>query len=247
MDRMEFSVNTKALAGLGDMLDRRAHDLTRTAGYVDAQSYLQWCPCLLNVLTGAHDRIVREVDGFLRRAGNSHLHQYSVAVNGAIQEYRGSDQAADARLDATLPGGVDSLPPTWAKPADQSLGPEIFADPAPLVLKIPPDFRAEHPFEPSWTDVFGPSSIDRDVLWAISKVGVRLGVLDEPIDAFEAFTLPLCGDWAGLERFSFALRQRAGPRGHRRAGPGVDRPRGRQLRGGPRTLRFRPSRRPDGP
>jgi hypothetical protein len=203
---MDFSVNARALGGLADMLDRRADDLTKTAGYVDAASYLEFGPGLLNRFTGAHTRIANEVDAFLRRAAKGHAHQYSVAVAGAVQDYAGSDQAASARLDLTLPDALAGAPAV-ATLADQSLGPEIFADPARLMLKIPPDFSADHPYQPQWYDVFSPNSIDRDVLWSLSEYAVVLGILDKPIDPFEAFTLPLCGDWAGMKRFAFALRQ----------------------------------------
>ena len=50
---MGFSVNAKALGGLVDMLDRRAHDLLRTADYVRAQSTLVGGPGLFNELFGA--------------------------------------------------------------------------------------------------------------------------------------------------------------------------------------------------
>jgi hypothetical protein len=203
---MEFSVNSRALGGLADMLDRRADDLTRTAGYLDAESYIQYGPGLLNHLSGAHTRIANEADAFLRRAAKGHAHQYSVGVAGAVQDYTGSDQASSARIDATLPDAPSGIPAV-ATLADQSLGPEVFADPYKLVLKVPPDFSAEHPYKPAWSDVFSPNSIIRDVLWSLSKFAVVLGILDKPIDPFEAFTVPLFGDWAGLKRFAFALRQ----------------------------------------
>ncbi len=206
MDAMGFSVNAKALGGLADMLDRRAHDLLKTAGYVTVHSTLQGGPGLVNVLSGAHGKIVDEIVAFLRRAATSYLTEYSIAVSLAVEAYTTSDQGSSARLDASLPG-LDSLPPPSAQPADQSVGPEIFTDPAKLVLKIPPDYHADFPYQPSWADVISPTSIPRDVIWAVSHLAVDLGLIDRPVDPYEAFTVPLFGDWAGLERFSFALRQ----------------------------------------
>jgi hypothetical protein len=205
---MEFSVNTKALVGLVDMLDRRGADVGRVASYVNAHSALQWGPGLLNNFRGTHEQIGREVDAFLHRVANNRLYQYAAGIDGAVQDYNSSDQAANARVDATLPGS-GSLPPRSARPADQALGPDIFADPTKLVLKAPPDFSADHPYEPPWYDTFSPSSWGRDGLWKITSAATTLGVLDHPIDAAQAFTLPLCGDWPGLERYSFALRQTA--------------------------------------
>ena len=205
---MEFSVNAKALVGLVDMLDRRGTDIGRVASYVNAHSALQWGPGLLNNFKGTHEQIGREVYAFLQRVANNYLYQYAAGVDGAIHDYDGSDQAANARFDGTLPGS-DNRPPRSAQPADQTLGPDIFADPAKLVLKAPPDFSADYPYEPRWYDTFSPSSWGRIALWKITSAATTLGVLDHPIDAAQAFTLPLCGDWPGLERYSFALRQTA--------------------------------------
>src|SRR2546430_7292510 len=203
MERMEFSVNTRALPGLADMWARRDHDLTRTADYLDAQSVLQWGQGLLNAMFGTHERIIKEVDAFLRRAGGSYLHRYSLAVAGAVEDYRTSDLSANARVDAILPG----LPAPGGQLADQTLGPEIFADPRKLVLKIPPDFRGEFAYQPTWTDLLSPSTIDRDVIWSLTGVAAKLGLLPHPIDPYETFTLPLFGDWPGMARVSFALTQ----------------------------------------
>src|SRR2546429_114777 len=203
---MEFSVNTKALVGLVDMLDRRGTDIGRVADYVNANSALQWGPGLLNHFQGTHAQIGRDVYAFLQRVANDYLYRYAAGIDGAIQDYGSSDQAANARFDGTLPG-ADNRPPRSAVPADQTLGAEIFADSAKLVLKAPPDFSADFPYNPPWYDTFSPSSWGRDALWKITSAATTLGVLDHPIDAAQAFTLPLCGDWPGLEGYSYALRE----------------------------------------
>jgi len=200
---MGFSVNAKALGGLVDMLDRRAHDLLRTADYVRAQSILVGGPGLFNELFGAHEKIVGEVDAFLRRAAVDHLTEYSIAVSLAVEAYSTTDQTSSARFDGTLVGNAR---PTTV-PADQALGPQIFADPAKLVLKIPPDYHAQYPYHPSWADVVSPTSIPRDAIWGLSWIAANLGLIPRPVDPYEGFTVPLLGDWAGLERYSFALRQ----------------------------------------
>jgi hypothetical protein len=204
---MEFSVNAKALVGLVDMLDRRGRDIGRVAEYVNAHSALQWGPGLLNNnFRAPHYKIGEEVIAFLRRVRDNHLYPYAAAIDGAIYDYGNTDQAANVRFDATLPRSGGPAPRS-AQPADQALGPDIFADPAKLVLKAPPDFSADHPYNPPWYDTFSPSSWGRDGLWKITSAATTLGVLDHPIDAAQAFTLPLCGDWPGLMRYAFALRQ----------------------------------------
>ena len=203
---MEFSVNAKALVGLVDMLDRRGQDISRVASYVNAHSALQWGPGLLNNFRGTHKQVGEEVVAFLHRVRDNYLYPYAAAVDGAIYDYGNTDQAANVRFDATLPGS-DSRAPRLAQSADQTLGADIFADPGKLVLKAPPDFSADYPYNPPWYDTFSPSSWGRDGLWKITSAATTLGVLDHPIDAAEAFTLPLCGDWPGLMRYAFALRQ----------------------------------------
>jgi hypothetical protein len=204
---MEFSVNAKALTGLVDMLDRRGQDINRVAAYVNAHSALQWGPGLLNnSFRYAHVTVSREVVALLQRVRDNYLYPYAAAVDGAIYDYTNTDQAANVRFDATLPGSNGQAPRS-AQPADQALGPDIFADPAKFVLKPPRDFSAEHPYNPPWYDTFSPSSWGRDGLWKITSLATTLGVLDHPIDAAQAFTLPLCGDWPGLMRYAYALRQ----------------------------------------
>src|SRR6266516_2954461 len=124
MDAMDFSVNPRALAGLADALDLRAHNLTGAATYLQANSSLRFGAGILNELFQTHERVMDAVQTFLRHAGNDYAEQYAVGVGRAVASYRGSDQAASARMDASLPGMIDpSLPP---HPADQSTGPESF-------------------------------------------------------------------------------------------------------------------------
>src|SRR3982751_3639775 len=134
MDVMDFSVNAKAVVGLVDMLDRRGADVVRVADYVNAHSALQWGPGLLNDFKGTHQKIGREVYAFLQRVANGYLYPYAAGIDGAVYDYNSSDRAANARFDATLPG-ADNRAPRTASPADQALGPDIFADPTKLVLK----------------------------------------------------------------------------------------------------------------
>jgi hypothetical protein len=202
---MDFSVNTRAVVGLADALDMRAHNLTGAAGYLQEQSTLRFGSGLINELFQTHERIMATVEAFLRHAGDDYAAQYARGVGQAARSYTTSDASASARLDASLPGVID--PTISAHLADQSVGPEIFADPSCLALQLPPDYESEYPYEPDWYDLLSPTSIVRDVVWYVTSLLTKLGLLPEPCDPYETFTRPLCGDWAGLERVSFALTE----------------------------------------
>jgi hypothetical protein len=205
MYRMDFSVNPRAVAGLADALDLRAHNLTGAAGYLQAYSSLRFGAGLVNELFRTHEQVMSTVQTFLRHIGDDYAEAYAAGVSRAVASYLGTDQDARARLDASLPGVIDPAVP--ARPADQSAGPEIFADPSCLSLATPPDFEAEYPYHPHWYDLLSPSSIARDVIWYGTGVLAKLGLFPAQVDPYESFTAPLCGDWAGLERVSYALTQ----------------------------------------
>jgi hypothetical protein len=202
---MDFSVNARAVAGLADALDLRAHNLTGAAGYLQEQSTLRFGAGLINELLQTHERIMATVEAFLRHASDDYAARYARGVGQAVRSYTTSDASASARLDASLPGVID--PTISAHLADQSAGPEIFADPSCLALQPPPDYESEFPYEPEWYDLLSPTSIARDVVWYVTSLLAKLGLLPEPCDPYETFTRPLCGDWAGLERVSFALTE----------------------------------------
>src|SRR5262245_38544374 len=101
---MDFSVNPRALHGLSDALDLRAHDLTGAAHYLHAHSALAFGAGLGNELFQTHQQIMAEVEGFLFRAGSDYAERYALGIGRAAYTYLSADQAASARLDATLPG-----------------------------------------------------------------------------------------------------------------------------------------------
>jgi hypothetical protein len=43
------------------------------------------------------------------------------------------------------------------------------------------------------------------VVWKVTSWLHQLGLLPEACDPYQTFTRPICGDWAGLEKTSFAL------------------------------------------
>jgi uncharacterized protein YukE len=205
MDAMDFSVNARAVAGLADALDLRAHDLTRTSTYLQVNSRLTFGAGLINELAQTHEQAMSAIQTFLRHAANDNAEAYSRGISDALRAYATTDLAASARLDVTLPGVIDPSVP--AHLADQSVGPEIFADPACLTFPDPPDFEAQHPYQPEWADALSPSSIPRDLVWYVTSALASIGLLPGPCDPFQTFVRPICGDWAGLARTSFALTE----------------------------------------
>ena len=203
MDAMDFSVNIRAVTGLADALDLRAHNLTGAADYLQANKDLRYGSGLLNELAQTHERIVVGLDTFLRHTGNDYAERYALAVGRAVHAYMTTDVAASARVDATLPGVIDPTDPP--RLADQTLGPQIFDDPFCLTLATPPDYRSQYPYEPHFYDMFSPSSLARDIIWYGTGVLAEFAVIPEQVDPFEAFTAPLCGDVAGLKKMSFVL------------------------------------------
>jgi hypothetical protein len=205
MDAMDFSVNARAVAGLADALDLRAHDLTRTSTYLQVNSRLTFGAGLINELAQTHEQAMSAIQTLLRHAANDNAEAYSRGISDALRAYATTDLAASARLDVTLPGVIDPSVP--AHLADQSVGPEIFADPACLTFPDPPDFEAQHPYQPEWADALSPSSIPRDLVWYVTSALASIGLLPGPCDPFQTFVRPICGDWAGLARTSFALTE----------------------------------------
>jgi len=99
---VEFSVNSTALVGLVDLMDRRWQDFEAGRGYLRGNAHFAVTgPGVLNAITGTHQRIVDQVDGFLRTAAEGFAGSYSVAVTEAINLYRHSDLAAAIRAGLT--------------------------------------------------------------------------------------------------------------------------------------------------
>ncbi len=103
----------------------------------------------------------------------------------------------------SLPGyGSPGAPAVPAMPviADPAAGPELFGDRvAPAGnYRPPPDRHGRFPYRPQWSDMFSQASLARDTVWEATVIATRLGLLDRPLDPYEALVAPLSGDWAGL-------------------------------------------------
>ena len=130
------------------------------------QSALKFGAGLINEVLQTHERIMTTVQTFLEHVADDYAERYSMGVAQAVRSYTTSDVNASARLDTTLPGVIDPSVP--AHLADQSVGPEVFADHDSLVLHPPPDYEAQYPYHPTWYDLMSPASIPRDAVWYVT-------------------------------------------------------------------------------
>jgi hypothetical protein len=210
---VEFSVNSAALTGLADMLDRRWQDYESGRGYLKSGAHFSVVsPGVLNAIFGSHQKIVDEIDAFLATAAEGFAGPSSTAVTEANAFYRTSDRAAMARSDGILPalpigprgptGPVAGPVPGAQARADQTLAAGVFGDaicPGSW-YRQPPDQHADHPYRFGFFDAFSPTSYARELIWKATGLAARLGVLDRPYDIVAEAVEPLCGDWAGYLR-----------------------------------------------
>src|SRR5690242_21242531 len=125
---MGFSVNSNALFGLSDMMDRRWEDFESARTYLKANTQFSVLNAgLLNDILGQHQKIVDNIDGFLSGAAQRFAGPCATAVIEANLSYRSSDLDAAARTDAALP----VVPPATPRPtgaANQSRDRSVFVD-----------------------------------------------------------------------------------------------------------------------
>jgi hypothetical protein len=198
---MEFSVNTNALVGLSDLMDRRWEDFESARAYLRANARFSVLNGgILNDLFGQHQQIVREIDAFLGAAAEGFAGPCATAVTEANLTYRRSDLSALIRNDAALPAVTsdagEQMGPVGL--ADQSADRSVFADTRrPTTwLQPPPDHHADYPYEYTFFDQLSPTQHLRDQVWHITSVAAFMGLIPRPIDIFVDVVQPLSGDWA---------------------------------------------------
>jgi hypothetical protein len=200
---MSFSVNTDALPGLAQLMERRRQALRDGYNYLQGNTTIGFLgEGILNNLFGDHQQVVDAVGAFLDRAANDYAGRYSTAVTAATAYYRRTDASSAASLDASLaplddPGKHGPTSP----PANQGLGPDVFADPPQGHVNhyVPPhDYQADYDYDFLPPDVLSPTSDAREFIWQASKLLVDLGLLDHPFDIIEEAVKPLSGDWAAF-------------------------------------------------
>jgi hypothetical protein len=179
---MGFSVNSNALFGLSDMMDRRWEDFESARTYLKANTQFSVLNAgLLNDILGQHQQIVDSIDGFLSGAAQRFAGPCATAVIEANLSYRSSDLDAAARTDAALPV-VPPATPQPTGPANQSLDRSVFVDMRRPTgwLQTPPDHHADHPLELSLLDALSPTTVLRDAIWGATGLAARFGLLDRP-------------------------------------------------------------------
>jgi len=199
---MEFSVNSNALFGLSDMMDRRWEDFESARTYLKANTQFSVLNAgLLNDILGQHQKIVDSIDEFLSGAAQRFAGPCATAVIEANLSYRSSDLDAAARTDAALPV-VPPATPRPTGPANQSLDRSVFVDMRRPTgwLQTPPDHHADHPLELSLLDALSPTTVLRDAIWGATGIAARFGLLDRPYDIVAEVVQPLSGDWSGYLR-----------------------------------------------
>jgi hypothetical protein len=198
---VSFSVNIRALAGLPAALDRRSSDLETAQRYL--LEYTKISTFGLADITGVHQRVIAAISGYLVDLDSVYATTDASRIRAVISSYRGSDTRAAARADAAiigLPPGLSQLPPISSDERSYDLS--IFEDrrtPTESLI-VPTSHYADYPYEPTWSDVFSPTTVARDVVWRVTSYLASLGLLDRPIDPIEEFVRPFAGDWAGLLR-----------------------------------------------
>ncbi len=198
---MGFSVNTGALAGLPQMLDRRWHSLEAGRRYLATRAVI---PAdqqgVLNACLAQHTRNITTLDHYLAVAAEQHVGRFSVAIGEAVTSYTRTDETSAARLDLTYPGTVEIRNRMPAQVADQALTADLFADrhnPGSRYL-APEDYRGEYELDMTALDWLSPTTMYRDLVWWVTSIAASIGLLDHPIDPLEEFCKPLSGDWAAF-------------------------------------------------
>jgi len=192
---MSFTVDVAALAGLPPLLTRLDEDARAARAYEDKNTHLGVSgEGIFNLALDGHKTAVAQVDAFFDTLSAASGEEAG-RVQGALAEYRRTDLAAAAKLDATIPSFADAL---WL-PLEPS-GSAGFKDRAEpqTHLTPPPDYSAEYSFEMKWYSYLSPTSYVRSLIWEVTSLAARLGILDRPIDVFIEWLKPWLGDWAGF-------------------------------------------------
>jgi hypothetical protein len=191
-----FSVNLNALRGLPPLLDRRARDLSAASSYVRDNTILRYGTGFVDIFK-RHEQNISLITSYLSATRDGYATSDSTRLRQAIAGYAAADSRAAKRYDATLPEPITTTP---SSPVSAHVGPELFGDrvDATTALLAPADHRADMPYQPSWFDLLSPTSMARDLIWKLTNVAAKLGIVDRPYDPFEFFVDPYVGDWAGL-------------------------------------------------
>ncbi|NJC69221.1 hypothetical protein HC031_05740 [Planosporangium thailandense] len=201
---VSFDVDPTALDALRQLLERGSQDASAMKSYWHNNAGVDFTgEGIINLFRDTDDKIESNVEKYFDTLSGHTMPGVAEAVARAGKYYRSTDAAAAERLDGSMPSTDvtaatrDDLQVT----ADYLHPSPAFSDVAEPTnqLKALPDFNATMPYQPAWTDLASPTSLLRDAIWAVTKLGVMLGICDRQYDIFEVVLKPVCGDWAGIK------------------------------------------------
>jgi hypothetical protein len=205
---VDFSVNVAGIRGLATLLQRASEDAHQARTYAFEKTDLEWSgEGIVNHLSGGHRTIRTEVMKWWGTVRDDTTGVPAAAVRAAASYYERADLATETRFDQGVTGidvgvatqGVPKPPPISGPVADNRLA-GLFTDRSEciVVLKPPPDYNGELPYEPNWTDLASPTALVRDAIWTVTWAAAKLGICDRPYDVAEVLLKPMAGDWAGF-------------------------------------------------
>lgn len=192
---MGFTVDTAALAGLPKLLDRLGDDARAGHVYLSKYTNLHGGEGILNRLLGGHREVVAKVGKFFTTVEGPVAGRLSTEVQIAVNYYRRTDISTAAVFDATLPAVQVAGLPVVA-----GAGPAGFGDRVePQSALVPPkDYSGTFGLEQTFPPLLSPAGMAREVIWKVTELATRLGILDRPYDPYMEYVRPFVGDWAGL-------------------------------------------------
>jgi hypothetical protein len=86
--------------------------------------------------------------------------------------------------------------------ADPSLRADLFGDVARPRARFtdPPSHRARFTHSSAFVELLTPSAHTRDLVWEVTGLASRVGLLRRPYDPFDHFVEPFAGEWATVYR-----------------------------------------------
>ncbi len=207
---MTFAVDIAGLRAVPEISERLSRAALQCDEYAARYFTFTFGPGLINSVTGRHEEAQRQVSRFF-----TELRQITAelgrAVQTALDSYRATDQMMSAALDALLPAvGADLLNGRSATLRPDLIPPGTTEPDRPTdALTEPPDYAAQDPYQPSWTDLVSPGTLYRDAVFAVTWLGAQIGLLDRAYDPYDDFTMPLVGNWARMHALADALHHLA--------------------------------------
>lgn len=206
---MGFSVESDAVAALGKQVERLSEDALQGKSYVVEHTDINLTgEGLVNLIAGGHRQVQDQVENFLQKLADPTASSTAEALEVAARQYRSTDNANSAELDATYPSHDVAKARRGVEEVVAQVGVfEDVADPASR-YKPPQDYNddGDYAYEPDWWDLASPSSLVRDAIWKVTDAATALGICDRAYDPYEVVLKPVVGDWAGMRACADVFR-----------------------------------------